>query len=219
MYQTKSFARTIIRTAVFMGLLFCIVSFPVSAQRNWQASGNIGVNWMGSDLNKGVILGFTPMAFGQINVDFLLKNFIFTKKFLWVKGAGAFFSAGYGRMYAENATGQRQSQNQFGNVGVGVAYRFLQNSPVNPLVFFKAGILFVSSVKYTGVQYPGYRPVSSLTCFEFGPGIGVEYSTKRIIYNVRAELVFPITDQLDGYSSGNHRDGTACLSAGVGIPF
>ena len=220
MYRIKSFPRAVFRTGVLVGMISFLATLPVFAQNNnWRISGNAGIDWFGSDLNSGLVLGYTPMGFGQVQLDYLMKNFAFTRNFIWVKGAGFFLCAEFGRMYAQDASGFRHAQNTFGTLCPGVQYRFLQNGPLNPFVFVKAGVLYASNIKYVGWSPAGYRIPSSVTCGVVAPGFGVEYVMKNIVFNARVQVMIVSSDQLDGLTSGLRKDGVTCLSFGAGIPF
>jgi len=219
MYQMKSFARAVFRTAFLTGIIFRLATLPDFAQNNLRASGNIGIDWMGGDLNHGLVLGFYSHGIRSVAGRIFDEKFRFPKKLSLGQGRRILMSAEYGGMYAQDASVQRYAQNSFGTICGGIEYRFLQNSAVNPVVFFKAGVLFASNIKYVGFKPAGFRSVSSVTCGVLAPGFGIEYITKKVIYNARLEVLFPSTDQLDGYTSGHKTDGATCVSIGAGIPF
>jgi hypothetical protein len=219
MYRMDCFLHAVLRTGVLICTVLCLMTMTSSGQEHWRISGNAGIDWFGSDLNSGLVLGYTPMVFGQIQVDFLAKNFAFPRNFVWLKGGGFLVAAEFGRMYAQDASSLRHSQNTFGTFCVGVQYRFLQNGPLNPLVFVKGGILYATNIKYVGWKPQGFRTISSTTCGVVCPGFGIEYILRKIVFNARVEVMILNSDQLDGYVSGRKMDGVTGVSVGAGIPF
>jgi hypothetical protein len=224
----KTMTHRILRAFGLLGVILCIATLPLAAQmpdsrwldKNLRGSLNVGVNWLGSDLNKGTIIGFSPGAYVELQLEYRIFNSIQSMKRTSMKNLSVFFWAQIGEMYAQNTEEGRSSKNRYWiPYGLGVQYRFMSGQTFSPVIYGKVGHLGSDHIRYSGTNLSGNPTLTTINGTTFGLGAGVEYVRKPVILTARIEVMYTDSDGLDGYRSGDLKDATTNISVGVGIPL